>query len=104
MDPTQLKFNEKLLRPHLLKCLETRQIQPFPLVHSDENKSKRPDCLRNIKVVDCCGCFKVLYQKDQRQCGVCKLYYHTHCTVLVEICKIIQCANCLDLAVNGRVH
>ena len=72
-DPTTVVFDQKQLRHHLIKSMETNTISSFPVIKTRRPKSKVS------KVQTCiiyCVCRQADYGPELIQCNTCKKWFH----------------------------
>ena len=75
-DPCKAKYDHKLIRPHLAKCLEGCSLSRFPLL--GERRSRG---VKHIQVADLhCSCrMPEEVGDDMAECDLCETWYHRHC-------------------------
>ncbi len=79
-DPGCLLFDQKLMRPHLIKCFEERM---FPVKLRERRFGSRVKCRDNILV--CCLCRLPKYTNSSWiECCECKEWFHRTCVDVPE--------------------
>ena len=82
MHPGSYIFEQSLMRPHLLKCLENGKITMFP-IRKNRRVTQKIKRLEEFKIYCTCR-MPVTPESDWIQCIVCKEWYHTNTCVNVE--------------------
>ena len=77
-NPENLFFTRKLLRPHLLKCLENEDISPFPCT-----TSVRAQVRRTSRIEIFCQC-RTQEGGKMAECTKCREWYHDKCTKIPD--------------------
>ena len=90
-DPTEVVYNQPDLRPHLVKCLESATISPFPSL-----KTRNP--ANNVTRVEECTIFCYCRMPDDHtemiQCDNCDNWFHCHCVDDYKENLNWFCSNC----------
>ena len=76
IDPCRARYDHKLIRQHLFKCLEDCHLSRFPVV-SDQRSAR----VKFIQEVDLhCSCRLPEEEGDEMaECDLCKQWYHRRC-------------------------
>ena len=82
IDPVTVVFRQEEMRSHLLKCLETGTIVPFPV-----KKTRRP--VQRISKIECfevfCYCRLPDDGREMACCDKCEEWYHMDCLKINNI-------------------
>ena len=83
MNPAELRFDLPKMRPHLMDCLRSSSIRPFPTVGTRVRSQWRPKKICSFPVYCVCrlpdGDTKFPKYKVMAQCNKCKNYFHQYC-------------------------
>ena len=96
-DPCKAKYDSKLIREHLLKCLEECNISRFPLL--GERRYSRVKRTQEVNLH--CSCRLPEVEGDvMAQCDTCGIWYHKHymdipSKVFDDTDVLWQCKNCI---------
>lgn len=77
-DPTTTKYNQELMRPHLITCFEKNEISPFPAILKKRKILKREQKSETFKVY--CYCRLPDNGDEMICCDRCDRWYHLSCT------------------------
>ena len=81
-DPVNVKFNQEHMRQHLINCLQSGVIKPFP-VHT--YRSVRNRVLSTVRETIYCSCRQIYVTGDNLiECTVCQSWYHPNCEGLSD--------------------
>ena len=75
-DPTEVVYTQPDMRPHLVKCFESKNLSTFPTL-----KHRKP-ANKVIRVENCtvyCYCRMPDDHKEMVQCDNCGQWFHCHC-------------------------
>ena len=76
VDPCRARYDHKLIRQHLLKCLEDCHLSRFPVV--SDRRITRVKCTQEVDLH--CSCRLPEEEGDEMaECDSCKRWYHRHC-------------------------
>ena len=78
--PESLYFNQKLMRKHLIKCLNNELFELFPFKTTAENIPRPTPSLRSIKLFCVCN-MPECYDKMMIQCDNCNDWFHCSCVL-----------------------
>ena len=78
MDPTRMSYDPSSLRKHLLKCLQSGHIDPFPL--TDQTVRRCKSSIQSIEVFCSCRMPTSLEEReDMMDCSSCGGLFHRNC-------------------------
>ena len=81
-DPTEVTFDPKKLRPHLIECLTSQRMTMFAIL---KNHKKSDRCCKNAEEVDIyCTCRKPYTGAKMASCDTCGEWFHQECEVIPE--------------------
>ena len=93
MDPSKAQYDDKKLRQHLLHCLESRKVSPFPKINGGRYRKCNPK-FETFEVF--CICRDVFFESDTKdnayfmaECCNCGEWYHRKCTSIPD--KVFTC-------------
>ena len=76
VDPCRVRYDHKLIRGHLLKCLEDCNLSRFPIASA--RRSTRVKCIQKVDLY--CSCRLPEEVGDEMaECDLCKQWFHKHC-------------------------
>ena len=79
---TNLHFEQKFMRIHLIKCLEQREFTPFPMAKAAVVKQAQK---KNILVHTYCLCrMPETFDSDMVACDKCDEWYHYKCVYILS--------------------
>ena len=101
-DPTQIAYDNRKLRDHLIKCLERHEMRPFP---RKDNGNERKCRKRSSRISLYCTCRMPWnsHEEDEdkfmAQCKECKNWFHRDCENIpdnVFLCSKVywKCCSC----------
>ena len=97
-DPTSLKFDQVILRSHLMKCFYNNQLTRFPSTVRRQ-RAKHPAKKQSVDIF--CSCRRTYNPKTQNmvQCHQCREWYHDHCEKITVSdlqgkAQVYQCSYC----------
>ena len=103
LDPSVLCFNQKLMRPHIVACLQQKDPKPFPLDLT--KKQTRPLKVLNAYTLEIyCVCRLPDDGSLMVMCSICHKWFHQNCTTVRgkserELKKINwECVDCNSLS------
>ena len=76
-DPSGIVFNQSMMRQHLVKCLEQKQVVPFP-----QMRTRRPGRPLTITINIYCYCRMPDDGSTMVQCDGCGGWYHLKCIIV----------------------
>jgi hypothetical protein len=91
LNPSELRFNKKIMRQHLINCLLGGKMEAFPVIGTRKNSNWRPHKQLSINLN--CICKMPFDEKDCGmpekyrkvvQCISCKIWYHPQCESIPE--------------------
>ena len=76
IDPRKVKYDQTKMRGHLVTCLESNDLTPFP--HAN---TLRPVMVvaQHHQITKYCKCKKYIPSSEMVECDVCKQWYHYKC-------------------------
>ena len=79
-DPSNMRFNQDLMRDHYITCLENQDITDFPLANTSRMGNRKGNIKRTIRVPIYCN-YRLPDNKEERMlvCPVCNEWYHQSC-------------------------
>ena len=80
-DPENIRFDQRQMRQHLLKCLDDKLLLPFP---STKAPKKRPETATRQRIHVYCICRLPDDGRKMIQCTSCKQWYHCNCMKLSQ--------------------
>jgi hypothetical protein len=91
--PTVVRWEQAKMRPHLIECLETEKMTPFP---KDVNilGEKGGTKLVIMQAIHCICRRRHKKREKITHCGKCKKIYHNKCIQLKAQLKTWNCDNC----------
>ena len=82
LDPVNLVFNQEVMRAHLIRCLESGVIGPFPV---QCQRTVRRQYVRQHTVALYCKCRTSYVRGDQMvACNKCHKWFHCRCVGLTQ--------------------
>ena len=98
-DPSDLYYNQDLLREHLFKCVENKYLSPFPCT-----MKKRPKSNSQQTIAVYCLCRQPEVEGESMvQCDKCDEWYHNDCITCPSTCDMKSvkwfCPNCIQTSV-----
>ena len=100
-DPVYLTWIQGNMRAHMIQCIETEVITPFPSITRGKRTGEIPN--PHKYVIDCichCNLPEFAYTEDGSayvvQCDICKFWYHNQCYNLpnTSLSEYFSCNNC----------
>ena len=89
---TNLHFEQKLMRIHLIKCLEKREFTPFPKAKAAALKQAR----KNILVQTYCLCrMPESFDTHMVACDKCNKWYYYKCVNIISATGTFICNKCM---------
>ena len=77
--PNSIRWDQKLMRGHLLKSFEQGKIKPFPGWELHDRKIEEEEVVTELNVKVYCSCRMPHDQKKMAQCIKCNDWFHQTC-------------------------
>ena len=104
-NPSEIQYNQKQLREHVVSCFEAKVITPFPA--KSRRRCNRARAEKEYAIPVYCSC-RLPESGRMVQCVICHEWYHEECESIsseVWINKKYKwtCTTCLKASINSNV-
>ena len=85
--PSMIQFDENMMRPHLIKCLQDGQFTMFPVRQTRRITIQAAQCVR----AHCICCMPSVDGIDMIECTGCQEWFHVAC--VAPSSSVLNCTN-----------
>ena len=104
LNPCDFNYRIPLMRSHLMKCLENREMKMFPLTVQGSRKRKKKSCIKSTITTDLfCVCRMPDTHTMYVYCDECGIEFHPACIDLTDDeAKVMDSVYCLECKAHRR--